>query len=92
MHEQDGVLVDISETGACVRVAFGCVSEAITAFILKWEGGILLRGRVVRSWVHCDQPADDAAPARTQHRIGVEFASLPPRSLGQLQQLILVAG
>jgi hypothetical protein len=91
MHEQDGVLVDISESGACVRVTFGCVSEAVTAFILKWENDIVLRGRVVRSWVHRDRP-DDAAPARTQHRIGVEFASLAPQAVGQLQQLIVAAG
>jgi hypothetical protein len=93
MNEQDGVLVDISESGACVRVTFGCVSDAITAFILKWEDDILLRGRVVRSWVHRDEPnAGAAAPARTQHRIGVEFVSLPPHSVGRLQQLILAAG
>lgn len=80
MYEQDGVLVDISQSGACIRVALGLASDAVTPFILKWDEDILLRGRIVRSW------AD-----RTQHRVGVEFVGLVPRSAIQLQRLT-VAG
>jgi hypothetical protein len=81
LHEQDGVLVDISQSGACVRVAFPQVSDTVTAFIVKWEEDILLRGRVVRSWVD-----------RTQHRVGIEFVSLPVRSASQLQRLTVALG
>lgn len=77
LHEQDGVLVDISQSGACVRVAVPQLSDAVTPFILKWKEDILLRGRVVRSWV--DQ---------TQHRVGIEFVGLPPRSESQLHALL----
>jgi hypothetical protein len=80
MHEQNGVLVDISESGACIGLTLAEVSDTVMSFILKWEQDILLRGRVVRAWVDQAQP-----------RIGVEFVSLPRHSAGQLQQLILAA-
>jgi hypothetical protein len=92
LYEQDGELVDISASGACIGLTLAQVSGAVTAFILKWEDGILLRGRVVRSWVHHRHPLDAAASPRVQHRIGVEFVGLPPQSVGQLQQLLLAAG
>jgi c-di-GMP-binding flagellar brake protein YcgR len=80
LHEQDGVLMDISQSGACVRVALPQVSDAVTPFIVKWEEDILLSGRVVRFWGD-----------RTQHRLGIEFVGLHPRSERQLQRLMVVA-
>ncbi|MBM3819661.1 MAG: PilZ domain-containing protein [Acidimicrobiia bacterium] len=80
MFEQDGVLVDISQSGACIRVALALASNAVTPFILKWDEDILLNGRIVRSWVD-----------RTQHRIGVEFVGLAPRTAIQLRRLTVAA-
>ncbi len=73
MHTQDGVLVDISESGACIRMIAAPPPEESLAFVLRWRSeSILLRGRVVRSF---------------DHHIGIEFLSLPPYSVEQLQRL-----
>ena len=86
LYEQDGVLVDISESGACFRVRSAQASDALLAFILRWEQeSILLRGRVVRSRVY--RARSEAKLVRLEHDIGVEFYQLPPHSTSQLQRL-----
>ena len=86
MYEQNGLLVNISESGACVRLLAQQPSDAVLAFIVRWDQeNILLRGRVVRSTMHRSRP--DAVIARVEHDVGVEFHQLPPHSVDQLQRL-----
>lgn len=86
MYEKDGVLIDISESGACVRVPSAQLPDTLLAFIVRWdEENILLRGRVVRSRVQ--RPRPDAVPIRIEHHVGLEFYQLPPHSVDQLHRL-----
>jgi hypothetical protein len=86
MYEQNGLLVNISESGACVRLRAQQPSDAVLAFIVRWDQeNILLRGRVVRSTMH--RSGRDAVIARVEHDVGVEFHQHPPQSVDQLQRL-----
>ena len=78
MYEHDGVLVDISASGARFHVRPAQAPDALLAFIVRWDQeNILLRGHVVRSSVQ---------------QVAVEFHQLPPHSVDQLQRLTASAG
>jgi len=78
MYGQDGVLVDVSETGALFRTSRARPRTESLAFTLKWgDEHIPLHGRVVR-----------AAMQRLEHHVAVEFQQLAPHSIAQLRRLL----
>ena len=88
MYAQDGVLLDISESGACFRVFTPQPANQPVAFVLRWKHeSILLRGRIVRSVMHRRPSETETTLARVEHRVGVEFQQLPPHSVDQLRRL-----
>ena len=88
MYAQDGVLLDISESGACFRVFTPQPANQPVAFVLHWNHeSILLRGRIVRSVMYRRPSESGTALARIEHRVGVEFQLLPPHSVDQLRRL-----
>jgi hypothetical protein len=88
MHAQDGVLLDISQSGACFRVFIPQPANQPVAFVLRWkQESILLRGRIVRSVMHRRPSEAEATLARIEHRVSVEFQQLPPHSVDQVRRL-----
>lgn len=87
-YAQDAQLIDISGSGACLRMRSPHASEDLLAFVVRWnEETILLRGRVVRSAVERSWSIPDVSLARVDHHVGVEFFDLPPKSVVQLERL-----
>ncbi len=82
-------LVDLSETGALIRTSSVPAKDALTTFVLRWEGEtIVLQGRVVRIAASPSWEATDSGLPATEHQAGVEFHGLPPQSASQLQRLV----
>jgi len=89
MYPQDGVLLDVSESGACIRVRSPQSLDESLAFVVRWnDESILLRGRMVRTALHRAQTTSHAELPRVEHRIAVEFQNLPEDSLERLRRLV----
>jgi hypothetical protein len=84
----EGILVDISETGALVQVASAILPDREVVLNLEARDSILqLRARVVRSNPHQVQLAT-ATVARREYHVAVEFSDLPPEQVVALRRLM----
>lgn len=84
----EGILVDISESGALVQVPWSLSPDRQVTFNLEiGETPLQLRGRVVRSSPHRLQMAE-ATLTRTEYQVAVEFSELLPDQVAALQRLL----
>lgn len=84
----EGILVNISETGALVQVPWALTPDKQITFKLEIEDAYLqLSGRVVRSKPQQLQMAQ-ATLARTEYQVAVEFSDLHPEQAAALQKLL----
>lgn len=84
----EGILVDISETGALVQVPSSMPPDRRVTLNLESHDALLrLPGRVVRSIPHQVQLAA-ATLARTEFQVAVEFSDLPEDQVSALRRLI----
>jgi hypothetical protein len=91
MYGQDGVLIDVSETGALFRTGLARPRTESLAFTLTWgDESIPLHGRVVRAALQSRPPAG-AALSDMQHHVAVEFQQVAPQSVAQLRRLLQTA-
>lgn len=90
LFRSEGTLVDISESGALVRLPRADTLETsreITLVVDSQEEPLLLRARVVRS--SSQRLRLPTAPlARTVHDVGIEFVNLPARTATALSRLV----
>lgn len=84
----EGLLIDISERGALVRLPTVQVPTRQVTLQLEWDGDTLrLRARVVRSVPHRVQlPA--AVLARIEHDVGLEFEEVRQENATALRHMI----
>ncbi len=84
----EGILVDISESGALVQVPWALSPDRQVTFNLEiGDTPLQLRGRVVRSSPHRLQMAE-ATLSRTEYQVAVEFSDLPSDQVVALQRLL----
>jgi hypothetical protein len=84
----EGILVDISETGALVQVPAAMAPDRDVVLNLEAGSSFLqLPARVVRSNPHQVQLAS-ATLARKEYQVAVEFSDLPPEQVAALRRLI----
>ena len=84
----EGILVDISESGALVQVPWALAPDRqVTLNLEMGDTPLQLRARVVRSSPHKLQMAE-ATLARTEYQVAVEFSELPFDQLAALQRLL----
>lgn len=84
----EGILVDISASGALVQVPWSLSPDRqVTVNVDIGDTPLQLRGRVVRSMPHKLQMAE-ATLARTEYHIAVEFSDLPADQAAALQKLL----
>jgi len=88
VHRSEGLVLDISETGALIRLPVPQIADELIFMTLDWSAGFVrLGGRVVRA-VPClvQQPPD--TPVRTEYLVAIEFVGLSEKSAAALQRLI----
>jgi hypothetical protein len=84
----EGILVDISETGALVQVPSAMAPDREVMLNLEAQDSVLqLRARVVRSNPHQVQLAS-ATLARKEYQVAVEFSDLPQEQVDALRRLL----
>jgi hypothetical protein len=84
----EGILVDISETGALVQVPSALAADKPVTLSLESPDMLLrLPGRVVRSIPHQLELAA-ATLARKEYKVAVEFSELPSDQVEALRRLI----
>lgn len=84
----EGILVDISETGALVQVPASMPPDRQVTLSLESDDALLrLPGRVVRSSPQRVQLAA-ATLARMEYKVAVEFSDLPADQVAALRKLI----
>ena len=84
----EGILVDISETGALVQVPSSMSLDRKIVLNLEAHDALLqLPGRVVRSLPYQVQLAE-ATLARKEYHVAVEFSDLPDDQVAALRRLI----
>jgi glucose-6-phosphate dehydrogenase assembly protein OpcA len=84
----EGILVDISETGALVQVPSSVAPDKPVTVSLESADALLrLPGRVVRSMPHQVELAS-ATLARKYYKIAVEFSDLPEEQVEALRKLL----
>ena len=84
----EGILVDISETGALVQIPSSMAADKPVTLSLESDDALLrLPGRVVRSSPHQVQLAA-ATLARTEYKVAVAFSDLPDDQVIALRRLI----
>lgn len=87
-RECEGILVNISETGALVQVPWALAPDKQITFKLEIEDASLqLSGRVVRTKPQQLQMAE-ATLARMEYQVAVRFTDLPPEQAAALQKLL----
>lgn len=87
-RECEGILVNISETGALVQVPWALAPDKQISFRLEIEDASLqLSGRVVRTKPQQLQMAE-ATLARMEYQVAVEFSDLPPEQAAALHMLL----
>ena len=88
----EGVLVDISETGALVQVPSSLAADKPVTLSLESQDMLLrLPGRVVRSMPHQLELAS-ATLARKEYKVAVEFTTLASDQIEALRRLIKTKG
>jgi hypothetical protein len=89
MHRSEGLLIDISESGALVRQSAQQTPDTLISLILDWnDESVLLRGRVVRS-VPYRMELLSGVLARIEHLVASEFVDIPEKSASALRRVIL---
>ena len=84
----EGILLDISETGALVQVPTSMPAERAVTLSLEGDDMLLrLPGRVVRSLPHQVELAS-ATLARKEYKVAVEFSEIPQDQVDALRKLI----
>lgn len=84
----EGILIDISETGALVQVPSSIAADRPVTLSLESHDALLrLPGRVVRSVPHQVELAS-ATLARKEYKIAVEFTALPDDQADALRRLL----
>jgi hypothetical protein len=84
----EGILVDISETGALVQVPSSQSPQKTVTLQVEWREAMLpLRARVVRSRAHRVELAT-ATLARAEYQVAVEFADLTPDEAVILKNIV----
>ena len=84
----EGILVDISETGALVQVPSSMTPDKKIILNLEARDALLqLPGRVVRSLPYQVQLAQ-ATLARREYHVAVEFTDLPDDQVAALRRLL----
>lgn len=92
MYDSEGSLIDISESGALVRLSVRQGRDVLMPFVLDWnDRSILLRGRVVRSLSQAVASASSAL-GRTEHHVAFTFVNLPPESTMAVSELVQSVG
>lgn len=87
----EGILVDISQTGALVQVpAAQSLDKRITLNLEALDAMLQLPGRVVRSIPHQVQLAE-ATLARREYHVAVEFGDVSPEQAEALRRLITIS-
>ena len=88
VERNEGFVIDISETGALLRLPVAQRTGTVTVMTIDWSAGFVrLTGRIVRSvpyQVH--QPS--GAPVKTEHLVAIEFVGVSEKSAAALQRLI----
>jgi hypothetical protein len=89
LYGQDGVLLDVSETGALFKTDLARPYTDSLTFALQWgKESLSLRGRVVRAATQHLPPAPDSALPRVEHHVAVEFQEVPAQTIAQLRRLV----
>ena len=84
----EGILVDISETGALVQVPASQAPQKTLTLQLEWRDAIVpLRARVVRSKPHQVHLAT-ATLARAEYQVAVEFSDISPDDVLLLKNIV----
>ena len=84
----EGFLVDISATGALVRLPVAQTPEKRIKLLLEWNAETVeLLARVVRSTPHRMSTAS-ATLARTEYQVAVEFSEIPGDAAPVLERLL----
>lgn len=84
----EGILVDISETGALVQVPSSQAPQKVVTLQLEWRDAVVpLRARVIRSKPHAVQLAT-ATLARAEYQVAVEFADVTPDEAVLLKNIV----
>jgi hypothetical protein len=84
----EGILLDISETGALVQVPTSMPADRAVTLSLESPDTLLrLPGRVVRSSPHQVELAS-ATLARKEYKVAVEFSDIPQDQVDALRRLI----
>jgi len=88
LFRSEGTLLNISLTGALVRLPRPQTSNNEVTLILDWnDHALLLRARIVRS-VHHRVQLPDAVLKRTEHHVALEFVNLPSQTTETLSRLL----
>ena len=84
----EGILVDISASGALVQLPSAMSPDRqVTVNLEIGDTPLELRGRVVRSSPYKLQMAE-ATLARTEYQVAVEFSDLPEEQVAALHKLL----
>jgi hypothetical protein len=84
----EGILVNLSETGALVQVPSAQTPKKVITLQVEWQGATLqLPGRVVRS---SPQPLalPTATLSRTEYQVAVEFSGIEDSSATLLRTIL----
>lgn len=88
VFRSEGSLIDISLSGAFVRLPRLEAVDAEVTLIVDWdEKALLLRARVVRSVPQRVQLAN-AVLKRIEYHVALQFVGLPPETVTTLRELL----
>ena len=84
----EGILVDISETGALVQVPSSQAAQKHVTLQVEWHDVMVpLRARVIRSLPHRVQLAT-ATLARAEYQVALEFSDISPAEATFLKMMV----
>jgi hypothetical protein len=84
----EGILVDISETGALVQVPSPQAPQKTVTLQVEWGDAVFpLRGRIVRSLPHRVELAT-ATLARAEYQVAVDFSDVTPDEATILKSIV----
>jgi hypothetical protein len=84
----EGILVDISETGALVQVPSSQALQKHVTLQVEWHDVMVpLRARVIRSLPHRVQLAT-ATLARAEYQVALEFSDISPAEATFLKMMV----
>ena len=84
----EGILVDISETGALVQVPSSQATQKHVTLQVEWQDAVVpLRARVVRSMPQRVHLAT-ATLARAEYQVALEFSDITPAEAAFLKTMV----